>query len=103
MGQETVKDVVGVLPHRFGDDERGIARDLAKDLHAVLLRIDETVTDGLAKRVCPLERPPLGLDGAAERALHLPLGSLALPVRRLAQVTVRNEVDRGLRGHGQEL
>ena len=48
MGGEPGQHVMAVLPDGFDDDQRRIWRDVAEDLHAALLAVDEAVLfDGI--------------------------------------------------------
>src|SRR4051812_15457827 len=51
MRVQAMEQVMAVLPDGFHDDERGIERDIAEDLHAALLAVDETVFFGGIVRV----------------------------------------------------
>ena len=44
MAHQAVQDVVRVLPHRLGHNQRGVRVDVrAEDGHSLLLRADEAV------------------------------------------------------------
>ncbi|MBV9081842.1 MAG: hypothetical protein JOZ62_04140, partial [Acidobacteriaceae bacterium] len=48
MRNQTVQDMVAVLPHSFDYDERRVFRNIAEDLHSIFLRIDKAVMlDGI--------------------------------------------------------
>src|SRR5205823_1669706 len=48
VGIQAVQHVMAVLPYSFYNDQRSVVRDLAKNFHAILLVVDETVLfDGI--------------------------------------------------------
>ena len=57
-----MEEVVAVLPDGLGDDERRIVRDVAEDLHAVFLAVNEPVAFGRVERVRALDRPAFLLE-----------------------------------------
>ena len=55
MADEPGQDVVRVLPHRLGDDDRQVGVDLGEHLEALLLAGDESVTERRVVRVGSLD------------------------------------------------
>ena len=94
------QQVLGVLPDRFGDDERGLPVDRTEDLQTALLAVDESMLLG----VVVLVRSPHGaaeaLDRRGQLRLHVALGRPAHAIGRKAQVSVGYEQD--FLGHNPE-
>lgn len=93
MREQSVENVMAVLPDAFGDDERRVRVKLAKDLHAHLLRIDEAVAPGLVERMRADDGPALGLERLDEDGFHRGLGGPAFLVGRSAKVAIGHEVN----------
>ena len=93
MREQSVQQVVRILPHRLSDDERGIGIDVAKHLDALLLRADEAVAQLRFVRVGADQSVAKRGDGGRELGLHLGLGGPALLVGGSAQVAVGDELD----------
>lgn len=93
MGDEAVEDVMGVLPDGFGNDQRGVLRDLAEDLHAVLLGVDEAVFLDRVARVGALDFVAFAGEAFGEFFFHGFLLGPAFLVGGEAQVAVCDEVD----------
>ena len=93
MRGEPGQHMVRVLPHRLGDDQRRVGRNLAEDGHAFALAGDEAVA-GAGLLVVGADDLVAGLgDGSAERLLHFLLGRPALLVGREPQVAAGDEID----------
>jgi hypothetical protein len=93
MSQQSVQDMMRILPHRLGHDQRRLRIDFAKNLHPLLLRADEAVPLGLLKRMRPHNLISLGRDGRRQRLLHPLLGRPAFLIGTEAQIAVGDELD----------
>ena len=93
MRDETVQDVVRVLPNALGHDERRIRIDGGKDLHAFLLRTDEAVFDFGFVGVGPLQFPPEISERFRELTFHGDLGRPAFLIGRAPEVAVDDQSD----------
>ena len=58
MGEESLQEMVAVLPDCLGNDDRGVLGDVAEDLHAVLLAVDEAVAFLRIEAVTAADRAP---------------------------------------------
>ena len=70
MGRQPREQMMRILPHRLGHDQRRIRRDVAKHLDPHPLPIDETVLLHLVERMRPPHGPALGLQGKRQNFLH---------------------------------
>ena len=84
MGEEPGQNVVGVLPHRLGDDDRRLRVDLGEHLEALLLAGDEAVLErrvvGMGALDLDAELRERGRDLLLHRLLRRParfVGALA--------------------------
>ena len=93
MGDETVENVVAVLPDGFGDNERRLRGNVAEDLHAILLTVDEAVATNGVEGMGALEGPAFLSEDVGDLLFHRELGSFALLVGRGAKIAIRNEVN----------
>jgi hypothetical protein len=71
MRRETGKNMMTVLPHSFYNDEGGFRRNLAKDLDAVTLTVDEAVLLDRIVGMTPAHRSSIRTDGSHHMALQL--------------------------------
>ena len=72
--------MVAVLPHSLGDNDRCILWKIAKNLHAVLLAVDEAVPFLGIKAVAAANLAALLLDGLDQQGFHCLLGLFAFLV-----------------------
>jgi hypothetical protein len=93
MAHEAREQVVRILPHRLGYDERGIGIELGEDREALLLRGDETVFDRRLVRVGPDELAAEAGHRGGEPFFHGGLGGPADLIGRLAQIAIGHEQD----------
>ena len=93
MRGEAGIDVVRILPHRFGDDQRRVGVHAAEDLEALALRRDEAVFLVLLVRMGADDLPAIGLEGGLEGLLHFGLGGPTGLVGGRAQVATGDELD----------
>jgi hypothetical protein len=85
--------MVTVLPDRFGNDQGGFRRDLAKDIHPVFLRIDKAMLlDGI-DRVTALDLKTGRFDSLGDSLFDLLLGRPADTVSREAQIAAGDHYD----------
>ena len=85
------EDVVAVLPHGLGHNDRRVGMDLHENVHARALIIDEAVPQILAVRVRAAQRKPLGPQGFGELLFHLRLSRPADLICGLAQVAAGDQ------------
>lgn len=83
---------MGVLPDGLGDDERGIWRDVPKDLHSILLAIDEAVLFPGIERVRAPDAPAFAGEGAGDLLFHGGLCGLAFLIGGSAEIAAGDEV-----------
>ena len=84
---------MAVLPDRFDDDERGGARDVAKNLHAVFLAVDEAVLLGGIERMGALYSVSGATDGCDDGCLDGFLSGPALLIGGQTQIAAGDEKD----------
>ncbi len=99
MANEAGKDVVGVLPHRLGDDDRQIRVDLREDLEPLFLAGDEAVAEGGIVGVRALDLDAEPVKRRDDLLLHRFLRGPAGFVGALAQIAARRHQDFVSRGH----
>ena len=91
MGDKPGKQVMGILPHGLGDDERRLWVESGEYGHALFLRADEAVfLRGLVGVGADEPVAELG-DGGGEALLHGALGRPADFVGGVAQIAVGDE------------
>ncbi len=93
VGEQTLQEMVAILPDRLGNDDWRILRDIAEDLHAVLLAVDETVAPLGVESVSAANFAAFFLDGLDQQSLHGLLGFLAFLVGRGAEIAVGDQDD----------
>lgn len=81
MRYQSMENVMGVLPDRFGDDQWSTAWDLAEYFHSIFLRINKTMAYFFTKAVRTFDSPPFQLDRFGQCRLHLSLSGFALLIR----------------------
>ena len=84
---------MAVLPDRLGHKQRGLGVELAEDLDAHLLRINEAVLLLRVERVRAYNGPPFGSESFGEAGFHFRLLGPALLVGGEAQVAAGNKVN----------
>ena len=99
VSDEAGQDVVGVLPHRLGDDDRRAQVDLREDLEALLLARDEPVLARRVVRVRPLHLDVERVQRRDDLPLHRFLRRPADFVGALAQIAARRQKNLFPRGH----
>ncbi len=97
MRGQSSENVVRILPHSLRDDEGRVRIDVAEDLDAHLLRVDEAMLLHAIKRVGAFDRTALGFECDGEFVLHVLLGGPAGLIGGKTEVARGNEVD-GLHG-----
>ena len=93
MREQAGQHMMAVLPDALGHDQRRVRVQLAKNLHAHLLRINEAVLLFAVIRMGAHHRPALGLERPGQRGLHLGLLGPAFLVGGKAQVAVGHQID----------
>src|ERR1700681_3937670 len=83
-----------ILPDRFDDDQRRGGRNVAKDLHAVLLAVDETVLLGGVVGVTALDVAARASDGGHDGGLDAFLGGPTLAIGGEPQIPICDYNDR---------
>jgi hypothetical protein len=76
-----MEDLMAVLPYGFHHHERGIARDGAKDLHSILLAIDEPMAFGGVEGMTPPDFETRITDRLHDGGFRLFLGGPAHLIR----------------------
>jgi len=101
---ESVEDVVRILPDGLGDDDGRVGIDTGEDFHAFLLRGDEAVFHVGLVAVGADEFVAKVGDGGGEGLFHFLLGGPADGVGGVAEVAVGDQRDGffGGFGHGRE-
>jgi hypothetical protein len=92
MGEQTAEDMMAILPNAFGDNERGIGIELAKDFHAHLLGIDEAMLLFFVERMGAYDLPAFGFEGFGEDSFHFGLFRPAFLVCGKAKVAIGEEI-----------
>ena len=92
MREQPVQQVMRVLPHRLGNDQRRVGRDVFENFHSVFLAVDEAVLFFRIERMAALHRPSLALDGGDDDCFHGGLRRPAFLVRGQTQVAAGDEV-----------
>ena len=92
MRNQTVQQVVGILPDRFGDDQRRVRVQGPENFHAHFLRIDEPVLFRGVIGMGAHGRPALGFERAGEGGFHLRLGGPTHLVGAEAEIAVGEKV-----------
>ncbi len=93
MGGQAGQEVLAVLPDRFGDDQRLMGIELAKNLQAHLLRIDEAMLFGRVERMRANDLPAFGAQRLREFVLHFRLFRPAFLVGGEPQIAIGHEID----------
>lgn len=99
MGGQTGKNMMRILPHSLGNDERRIWINATKDLDAHFLRVDEAMFLHAIKRMRTLHDAAFRFQRGGEFVLHILLSSPAGLIGSKAEITGGDEVD-GLHGWG---
>ena len=104
MRSEACEDVMRILPHRFGDDQRAIGIKPAKNFESHFLRIDEAVLFLFVVGIGALNFVAFALDGAGKQLLHAGLFRPAFFVGGRPEITAGNEINRfQVHGVGRKL
>ena len=93
MGEESLQEMVAVLPDSLGNDDRGVLGDVAEDLHAVLLAVDEAVAFHRIEAVTAADRAAFLFNYLDQQGLHGLLRLLAFLVGGGAEIAVGDEDD----------
>ena len=93
MRHESMKQVMGVLPYRFGDNQWCVRIQLGENIHALLLRSNESVSLLFFKSVGSLQLVTTCSHRLSQRLLHFLLRCPAILIGRKTKVTVGNEKD----------
>src|SRR5437016_181289 len=88
MRIQAMEQVMAVLPYRFDDHERSIARDLAEHFHAVFLAVDETVLLLRIVWMTAFHLTAFALDSTSDSGLGALLRRPALLICGQSQVAV---------------
>ncbi len=70
MHSQPSQNVMAVLPHGFGDDQRGVGGNVGEDVHAHALAADEPMPLDRIDFVGALDRDPLAGEGSGDLLLH---------------------------------
>ena len=97
MSGEPGENMVAVLPHRLGDDERRIWIQVAKNAHAVMLAVDESVTI-FVDSVSAFDFEAEFFNRCAEFFLHRLLGWPAKTIGRETGIAAGDEQSFGFAG-----
>ena len=81
------------MPDRLGHDDRRILGNIAENLHAVFLAVDEAVTFPGIELMSTANRASFLPDGFDQESLHGPLRLLAFLVGRGSKIAVGNQDD----------
>src|SRR5262249_35171494 len=92
MGKQAIEDMVAVLPHAFGNNERRLGVKPAENFHSHLLGINEAVLLFHVVRMGSNNGPAFGFQGLGENSLHFGLLGPALLVCGKAEVPVGHEI-----------
>ena len=93
VGGQSGQNMMRILPHGLGDDERCIRRDAAEDLDAFPLAGDEAVLLFRIVRMRPFDDAALGFESSGQSLLHGFLRGPAGLIGRKTQITAGDEVD----------
>src|SRR5581483_3331847 len=85
------ENVMAILPDGFYNDQGRFRGNLAKDLHAVLLAVDESVALHWIPGMCPPHFPALPSDGIDHSLFDARLRGPAVLIRGEAQISIRNQ------------
>ena len=91
MRNETVEQVVRVLPDRLGNNKGRLPVDLCKHIHALALAGDEAVLEIGVIFVGPLKITTEAFDYASEFLLHLILFRPAVLIGSNTEIAIGNE------------
>src|ERR1043165_7235359 len=87
------ENVMAILPHGFGDDNRSIRRNALKDVHAVTLAVDKTVRFFRAKGVSSFQLTAKTCDSCRKGGFHSLLCGPTLLIGGKSQVSAREEIN----------
>ena len=85
--------MMGVLPYRFGNNQRRVRIQLGENIHTLFLRPDESVSLLFFKSVGSLQLVTTCSHRLSQRLLHFLLRCPAILIGRKTKVTVGNEKD----------